>query len=418
MSGTIESSNPPADAASARFAGFALPTSNTTYTPNQFFDVCLPHSSRGCVRLVSRMIRKTLGWCDAEGRPQQEQIRLSYADLEAAGISRGMIKSAVTEAIESNFIRCVREARPKSAGEPAVSALFELNWDESGEYIKDPKRFRGFFGGDGNRTYIPNQFFDHVIPREPLAVVKVVGSVIRFSIGFVNKWGHRRTHASLSYTDLQRYSKVRNRQNLGDALRFAIDANYLHVVDKGYFDPNGGVESRTATYAVKWRTEATDDPNSMKNVPGAEPFNNQSENQTGIGSKNSPVDQFKNRTGLQIKQTKKTSKQQAAVFTRKERDATGADAVELLQHEGFDRTTAEKLAGTHAIERIVRQIEWIDQRGVRRNRVGMLRKAIEQDWSKPMAGKLRRLNAQDPNTHPLAEARDALAKRFSSFSSS
>jgi hypothetical protein len=61
----------------ARFSGFALPISNTTYTPNQFFDVCLPHASRGCVRLVSVMIRKTLGWCYDHGRPRQEQVRLS-----------------------------------------------------------------------------------------------------------------------------------------------------------------------------------------------------------------------------------------------------------------------------------------------------------------------------------------------------
>ena len=52
------------------FTGFALPTSNTTYTPNQFFDVCLPHYPRGVVRLVAFMIRKTLGWCDEHGHPQ------------------------------------------------------------------------------------------------------------------------------------------------------------------------------------------------------------------------------------------------------------------------------------------------------------------------------------------------------------
>ena len=55
------------------FVGFALPTSNTTYTPNQFFDVCLPHSSRGVVRLVGYLIRKTLGWCDEQGRPRGTQ---------------------------------------------------------------------------------------------------------------------------------------------------------------------------------------------------------------------------------------------------------------------------------------------------------------------------------------------------------
>ena len=37
----------------AAFTGFALPTSNTTYVPNQYFDVCLPHYSRGVVRLVA-----------------------------------------------------------------------------------------------------------------------------------------------------------------------------------------------------------------------------------------------------------------------------------------------------------------------------------------------------------------------------
>src|SRR6266542_2436256 len=118
--------------APARFSGFALPTSNTTYTPNQFFDACLPHSSRGCVRLVSLMIRKTLGWCDEHGRPQQEQIGLSYADFEAAGISRSMIKPAVAEAMKRGFIRCVRGPQSKATGRAATTALYELNWVESG----------------------------------------------------------------------------------------------------------------------------------------------------------------------------------------------------------------------------------------------------------------------------------------------
>src|SRR5258706_3019882 len=99
------------------FVGFALPTSNTTYTPNQFFDVCLPHNSRGVVRLVAFMIRKTLGWCDAEGRPQAEQHTISYADLERdAGINRDMIRGAVDEAVKGHFIRCVRPPQKKATG--------------------------------------------------------------------------------------------------------------------------------------------------------------------------------------------------------------------------------------------------------------------------------------------------------------
>src|SRR2546421_1222388 len=130
---------------SAQFHGFRLPTSNTTYTPSQFFDVCLPHSSRGCVRLVSLMIRKTLGWCDEHGRPQQEQIRLSYADLESAGIGRARIKDAVSEAIRAGFIQCVRKPEAKGLGRSSISALYELNWDESGCSWKEPARFDGFF---------------------------------------------------------------------------------------------------------------------------------------------------------------------------------------------------------------------------------------------------------------------------------
>src|ERR1035437_2535486 len=127
------------------FRGFALPTSNTTYMPNQFFDVCLTHCSRGCVRLVAFLIRKTLGWCDAEGNPQSELHLVSYSDFQQAGISRPMIRSAVEEAVSMHFIRCLQSPKGKKAGQAATSGLYELNWDERPEYIKDPKEFRGFF---------------------------------------------------------------------------------------------------------------------------------------------------------------------------------------------------------------------------------------------------------------------------------
>jgi hypothetical protein len=154
----------------------------------------------------------------------------------------------------------------------------------------------------------------------------------------------------------------------------------------------------------------------MKNVPAAKPSKNRSENRTGNGMKNVPADRFEIRTGIQIKQIKKTLKQQGRAASLEEK-GTYATAVELLEGEGFDRPTAEKLAASHDIERIVRQIEWIDGRNVRRNRTGMLRLAIEQDWSKPVAGKLRRLNSNANESTPMAEARDQLAKHFNSLSS-
>src|SRR2546426_3913868 len=109
------------------FAGFAPPTSNTTYTPNQFFDVCLPHYSRGVVRLVAYLIRRTLGWCDADGKPQEEQIQASYQDfIQRAGISREMIRHSIDEATAGGFIECVRQGRPSRPNEAAISALYQL----------------------------------------------------------------------------------------------------------------------------------------------------------------------------------------------------------------------------------------------------------------------------------------------------
>ena len=57
------------------WSGYPLPSSNTTYVPNQFFDVVLPHNSRGAVRLVGYMTRRILGSCDARGHPQEQALR-------------------------------------------------------------------------------------------------------------------------------------------------------------------------------------------------------------------------------------------------------------------------------------------------------------------------------------------------------
>jgi len=134
-----------------KFIGFTRPTSNTTYTPNQFFDVCLPHYSRGCVRVVALMLRLTLGWSDEEGNPQRVEHLATYDHFERAGISRSMIRPALQEAIQGHFVRCVREPRQQRRGQEAVSGMYELNWDERPEYVKDPKKFRGFFCGEGYR---------------------------------------------------------------------------------------------------------------------------------------------------------------------------------------------------------------------------------------------------------------------------
>lgn len=404
----------PQEASAATFAGFALPTSNTTYTPNQFFDVCLPHRSRGCVRLVAYLIRKTLGWSDVHGNPLREQHAVPYSELQtSAGISRDMIRSSIDEAIAAGFIHCVEQPLPKRAGASHHTGLYALSWDEGQEYVKDPKRFKGFFAGDGNRTYIPNQFFDHVVRSETLAVIKVVGSIIRFSIGFQTKWGHRRQTVALSYQHIQNYTKLADRKTLSAAIQHAIAMNYIQRVADGYFDPDAGRTSRAATYAVKWLSTGLDSTIGQKTPPVKTGVNFRSENPTEIGQKTPPADQSENPTDIEITDTNNISKQHegaAAAFSR-------------LVKTGFDLRTARAIATHHSAAVIDRQIDWIALRNVRSNKLGMLRLAIEQDWPPP-ARWGRALQFGAPNSEGAArgatfdEALKDARRRFAGGSSS
>lgn len=60
--------------------------------------------------------------------------------------------------------------------------------------------------------------------------------------------------------------------------------------------------------------------------------------------------------------------------------------VARLEQEGVDSKGAEYLARNYSEHEIMRQIGWIGQRGAAHNRAGMLRRAIEQNWSEPRQG--------------------------------
>jgi hypothetical protein len=408
------------------FQGYPEPSSNTLYCPNQFFDVVLPHSSRGVVRLVGYMLRRILGWSDADGEPQEPTVAVSWNELERnAGIARGAIREAIDDAIRARFIRCLRPGRPHAPGQVAVPALYELCWDDEGGYVTAPEAFRGFFSGEGNRTYIPNAFFDHTLRTEPLAVIRVVGTIIRHTIGWQNRYGFRRQRVALSYTELQRFTHL-SRQALNDALRQAIDHNHVMRLEAGYFDPQAGATSRPATYGIRWKDhvpmeEAPAVPAAEETLPDlavndAEPSVQKVDR--GISSKSRPerfknqtggtvqkVDrerfenltghQFKKQTGLEItpinNSSLKQQQQSLAVDSPDSAVAVGAspgedengETVTLLIQQGFDEPAATSLASCYPAERIQRQCEWIKHRSAQRNRLGLLRRAIEQDWPEP-----------------------------------
>ena len=397
------------------FAGYPTPTNNTTYTPNQFFDVVLPYSSRGCVRLVAYMIRKTLGWCDTEGNPQETQIVISYSDLvRNAGISRDMIRRAIDEAIEGGFLLCVRQGQPKSAGQPALSAHYELRWDESNEYTTTPKRFSGFFAGQGNLTYIPNAFLDYTVRTEPLAVVKVVGAIIRHTIGWQTKYGFRRQEVQMSYSEIQRRTHIGSRQTLSQALQKALNSNHVFKVSDGRFDPNAAKESMAAKYAIKWADNATLQRIGQKTVP-EEAAPNRSENRTRNGQKNRPGPWSENRTDIKIKQENKTFeiKQQqaapeepvAAVLSSNSK----VEGYQLLFQQGFSKRDATALADRYPLLQIQNQINWLEKRNPTRNPLGFLRRAIEENWGEPTAFEAQSVEFQ--NSLSVTFARNFYAGR-------
>ncbi len=348
------------------FNGFKAPTSNTTYTPNQFFDVVIPNFSRGTVRLVGYLLRKTLGWCDANGNPQEEQIRVSYSELQKrAGISRDMIRSALDDAVLGNLIECVTEGRPKQPNDSGQSAEYQLRWSDQ-PYTTRIAGFRGFFEGEGNRTDIPNEFFDKVLPAEPLSVIKVVGSIIRHSIGFQARHGRRRQQVALSYQQIANYARFGSRSDLAKALRTALEKNYIVRVEDGLFTSDPAAR-KPATYAIRW----VDHPIGRKN----EPTQTQSEKRTNISPISEPRDRSEIRTNIKTKLENETLKGQPAAVT-------GLHS--KLVAIGFSENTAGKLIRDHSQRVIEDQLKWLPERAPPRSPAGLLRRSIEQNWPAPV----------------------------------
>ena len=422
------------------FSGYPAPTSNTTYVPNQFLDVVLRRASRGAVRLVGYMLRRILGWSNPDGSPQETQVRFSYTDLtQGANISNGAIREAIDEALKARYIVCIEQGKCNASGVLGKSATYELNWDESDEYITEPERFRGFFAGNGNRTYIPNAFFDHTIRNEPLAVAKVVGAIVRHTIAFQDRYGFRRTQKALSFDDLLRITRLNSRSTLNDAIKIALSHCHILRLETGTFG-NGGVHK--STYSLRWEDTTGTAPETSSVEPSPKPpkggtvqnpnLQNQgfspvleSRPQTN-GPKSEPrntpkseprtvqnpnQERAKNRTSLEItknntlkeqqqKQTPGDPESEAAVVSfqasslLKEIGFLDRDAITIvhtktqqylqqLVADGTPLADARLTAATRTEELIKNQIRWLPKRSVAKSKLGMLRSAIEGEFSDP-----------------------------------
>jgi hypothetical protein len=158
-------------------------------------------------------------------------------------------------------------------------------------------------------------------------------------------------------------------------------------------------------YALRWRSHAADEQSGRKSGPEEMETSERSEKWTGSGRKSGPADRSEKWTGIQITRSNNTLKQS--------QDAAAASFEKLIQ-VGFDARAARSLAMRYSIEQILNQIDWLDRRGAQRNRLGMLRRAIEQDWSAPGQGitKLGRPNSS--MSDPLSAQKAELVRRFRS----
>lgn len=355
---------------SSSFKGFEPLNSNYVYCPNQFFDICLKSNSRGMIRIVAYMIRQTLGWLDENGEPVQHTVKVSYNDLiRKAGVSRGAIAEALQRAVAMGFLDCHTSARPDQRGLVGQSAEYTLKWSTSDQYAKSFEDFDGFYSGEGHRSPVPNAFFDQIIPNETLAVIKVVGAVIRHTVGYQNQFGGRRSVTPLSCSYIQRYTAVSKREAIVGAIRHAQQAGFIARVEHGNFSHRAN-EQTPATYAIRWQGQADSICTSSKREPAID----QSKKGTSTGSKREPGDQYKKGTSIEKTNSNNTFKQQAVV------DLDGV--IESLIKAGFDRHAAESLIRERGVEVVQRQLAWIDARNPK-NKTAMLRRAIENDWEAP-----------------------------------
>ena len=399
------------------FAGFPDFRANVTFTPLQFFTVVVPNRSRGCVRIVGYALRKVLGWVDAHGNPTHERLRLSYRELhQAAGVSRYSVAKALREAVNHHCLRRVESPRRARKGRSPRSGAYELCWDEEGPYTDSPKEFRGFYYPEAvllpetepgqpirrpkaARKNIPNAFFDHLLPRERLSIIRVVAALLFYSIEW-GKGGERKRPVRRSITELSNLADM-SRAHVHAAVADARDRGYLVVAEEGHFTPWAGHPCRTATYAIRWshdpgHLEAATSAPAPRPRPGRRAELPEKDN-GGAGRKGDTERAGKangDHTGkengehtgkvnsISIKKDLKTLKTTAAA-PEALLDTPIAAAVALLVQAGFDTPAAHRLAQGRPLELIQNQLEWLPLRSPSRNRLGLLRRAIEGNWPKP-----------------------------------
>jgi len=411
------------------FRGFPDFRANVTFVPTQFFTTVIPWSSRGTIRIVGYALRRILGWVDQNGNLIHENLPLSYRELiEKAGVSRGAIGEAIAEAVGKHLLKCLETPSPSAVGSAGRSGVYTLCWDDVGPYTDDPDKFSGFYypaaavieEHDGNRTVrrpksarknIPNAFFDYLLPRESLAVIRVVGALMFYSIQW-GPGGERKQPVSRSITELCALTKL-SRRHVHAAVIEAQRRGYIVRLEPGDQDFPEAQEPQSATYGIRWNREiprTTDPPPVQKGIRhvGAR-YKKGNAGPVQKGERNqSKMENEKESKKVNAISIKRDSKKQTTAAAVEAVDAAvgtiSPEEVDIafaaLVNVGFDEAGAKQLARSYPADVILRQISWLPHRAPPKNPRGFLRKAIQEDWASPVPA--AQVNSRDQGARLFA----------------
>ena len=160
----------------------------------------------------------------------QCEIRMYYKDAEVEFVERDQLNNSNNPLAESKRINDSADAQP-SASPPTRevgASTFAANWTET-----------------------PDFYFDEVLPNATPTTCKVVGAIIRNTLGKRNKHGNSNEWwKGVSYQKLMDVTGVRSRTSLAKAIWDARDVGYIKRKQRG----------NTFDYGLRWHDEPMDRP--------------------------------------------------------------------------------------------------------------------------------------------------------------
>lgn len=356
-----------------QFSGYSEPS---IPTPNQLLDV-VPHFGQRIMRLAAFIHYSNGGRLCSNNPPA-----LPYTRIEkGAGISKPLIKKTIDEALEKNVIREVSPGCASGPGRAGHSYIYELNPDNSGDYIDDPVDFCGFYTGKGYYTMMPKEWYTFTIPQCKWETARIVTAVFRQTQGFIEPDGGRRTKAALS---LQKLGELTNmeRKQVRRGIMDALETEHIKVASSGTY---GGIDPEANTYSVNHQlnsatssdrlTSATGNSSAGSIVPPGQL------NPATTGGKYAPP------AKRLIPATSMNSEGVENKFGKQQTNTPGPAelaVVDVLLTFGISRPKAEELVKNYDLEIIRKQCEWLPLRKPSKP-AAMLISSIQGNYCAPEA---------------------------------